>query len=112
MGRMIEAAWQDLRVGVRVLGRNPGFAAVVLATLALGIGGVSAIGSLVDAVLGRPLPFQAPDRLAMLWETNRPRQRERSMVGPYNYVRWRERNRSFRDRAGVAPFEVNGAAGG
>jgi len=112
MGRMIEAAWQDLRVGVRVLGRNPGFAAVVLATLALGIGGVSAIVSLVDAVLVRPLPFQEPDRLAMLWETNRPRQRERNVVGPYNYVRWRERNRSFEDVAGFAPFEVNVAGKG
>jgi hypothetical protein len=63
-----ETLLQDLRLSVRVLGRNPGFAAVVLATLALGIGGVSAIMSLVDAVLVRPLPFQDPDRLAILWE--------------------------------------------
>jgi putative ABC transport system permease protein len=112
MRRTIEALLQDLRHGARLLGRNPGFAAVVLATLALGIGGVSAIMSLVDAVLVRPLPFQDPKQLAILWENNRPRQRERNVVGPYNYVRWRERNRSFEDLAAFSRFEVNVAGKG
>lgn len=112
MGRLIEALLQDLRHGARVLGRNPGFAGVVLATLALGIGGVSAILSLVDAVLLRPLPFNEPSQLALLWENNRPRQRDRNVVGPYNYTRWRERNRSFEDVAAYARFEVNVAGQG
>jgi putative ABC transport system permease protein len=107
-----ETLLQDLRHALRLLGRNPGFAAVMLATLALGIGGVSAILSLVDAVLLRPLPFHEPDRLAILWENNRPRQRERNVVGPYNYVRWRERNRSFEDLAAFSSFEVNVAGKG
>jgi putative ABC transport system permease protein len=107
MSRVIETLLQDVRYGVRVLARNPGFAAVVFATLALGIGGVSAILSLVDAVLLRPLPFREPARLAILWENNRLRQRERNVVGPYNFVRWRERNDSFEDLAAFARFEVN-----
>jgi putative ABC transport system permease protein len=108
----IETLLQDLRYGVRVLARNKGFAGVVFVTLALGIGGVSAILSLVDAVLLRPLPFHEPARLAILWENNRPRQRERNVVGPYNFIRWRERNRSFTDLAAFQRFELNLLADG
>jgi predicted permease len=112
MPRLIETLLQDLRYAARVLARNPGFAAVVFATLALGIGGVSAILSLVDTVLVRPLPFREPARLAVLWETSRPRERERNVVGPYNFVRWRERTRSFDDLAAFQRFELNLVADG
>src|SRR5262245_21842512 len=112
MKRTIEALLQDLRHGARLLGRNPGFAAVVLATLTPAVGRLKSNMSLVDALLLRPHPFQDPKQLAILWENNRPRQRERNVVGPYNYVRWRERNRSFEDLAAFSNFEVNVAGKG
>jgi hypothetical protein len=64
----VETLWQDLRFGVRMLRKNPGFAAVAVLTLTLGIGATSAIFSVVDAVLLRPLPYRDPNRLVSLYE--------------------------------------------
>jgi hypothetical protein len=62
---------QDLRYAVRLLRRSPGFAATAIPTLALGIGVTSAIFSVVDGVLFRPVPFPHAERLVMVWETDR-----------------------------------------
>ncbi len=62
---------QDARYAIRLLGRNPGFAAAAILTLALGIGMTTAIFSVVDAVLLRPVPFPDPEQLVMVWETDR-----------------------------------------
>jgi putative ABC transport system permease protein len=110
---------QDLRYALRSLGRTPGFTLVASLTLALGLGANTAMFSVIQAVLLRPLPYQEPDRLVMVWEHNLPRQRDRNVVSPANYLRWRERATSFTDLAmytwsstvftgGDAPERVSG----
>ncbi len=91
----METLWQDLRYGARMLARNPGFTAVAVLTLALGIGANTAIFSVVNAVLLRPLPFQKPDRLVFLQETARRETVETRPLSYPNFLDWREQNKSF-----------------
>jgi putative ABC transport system permease protein len=83
----------DVRFALRQLRRAPGFTAVAVITLALGIGANSAIFALADATLLRPLPFPEPERLVMLWE--RRADGTRGMVNPVEFLDWSERNRTF-----------------
>ena len=92
---------QDLRIGARLLLRAPGFTAVAVAALAIGIGANTAIFSVVNTLLLKPLPYAEPDRLAVIWEHNIPRDRKNNVVAPGNHIHWRELNTSFEEIAAV-----------
>jgi putative ABC transport system permease protein len=83
----------DVRFAMRQLRRAPGFAAIVVATLALGAGANSAVFALADAALLRPLPFASPDRLVMAWERRGPTLT--TMPSPAEFDAWSARARSF-----------------
>ena len=86
---------QDVRYGLRTLIRQPGFAATAILTLALGIGATTAIFSVVNAVVLRPMPFDQPDRVMVVTNTNtRTGARNTTISGP-DFVDWRAQNRSF-----------------
>ncbi len=91
----VERLRQDLAYGLRGLGRNPGYAAVVILTLALGIGANTAIFSVMDGVLMRPLPYHEPDRLVILHQAT-PRTGDDSIgFSVLDLTDFRERNRAF-----------------
>lgn len=93
----------DVRWAVRSLRRRPGFTAVAVGTLALGIGANSAIFTLVNAHFFEELPYERPDELVLLWETGRD-DREVTTVAPGNYWTWREEATSFVD---IAAYNVS-----
>jgi putative ABC transport system permease protein len=93
--RRLEDLWQDLRYGARTLAKNPGFTAVGVITLALGIGANSVIFSFFNGVLLRPLPFQRPDRLVLLDEIATNREGVSLGVSWPNYLDWRAQNQVF-----------------
>jgi putative ABC transport system permease protein len=93
--RLMTTLRQDALYAVRLLARQPGFAAVTLVTLALGIGGATAIFSVVHAVLLRPLPYNDESRVIMVWETE-PAAGVDKMVGtPGNFPDWRAQTRTI-----------------
>ncbi|HLY15657.1 MAG TPA: ABC transporter permease [Bryobacteraceae bacterium] len=104
----LETVARDLRYGLRALRRSPGFALVVILTLALGIGANTAIFSVVNTVLLRPLPYPAAERLVWLGESD-PKA-EGISVTWVNYRRWRAENHSFEEMAGfhTAHFTLTG----
>jgi putative ABC transport system permease protein len=96
---VVEALRADLTYAARMLRKNPGFAAAAVITLALGIGANTAIFSLCNAVLFKPLPYAEPDRIVMLSE--RRRDGVLSNVAPANFVDWRDASRSFSGMAAM-----------
>ncbi len=86
---------QDLRYAFRTLIKSPGFTVVALIALGIGIGANTAIFSVVNAVLIRPLPFHDPDRLVVLWETDPEKGGAREDVSAPNYLDWRARAEGF-----------------
>jgi len=93
---------QDLRHGARLLLRAPGFSLVAVAALAIGIGANTAIFSVVNTLLLRPLPYPASENLAVIWEHNLPRDKKDNVVSPGNFIHWREMQQSFVDLAAVS----------
>ena len=91
----LETLWQDLRFALRILRKNPGFTAVAVITLALGIGANTAMFSVVYAVLLRPLPFKDSGRLVMVWATWAKRGEQRINVSPADFADWKEQSQTL-----------------
>ncbi|HEY6946383.1 MAG TPA: ABC transporter permease [Candidatus Acidoferrum sp.] len=97
----MESLLKDIRYSARTLSKNPGFAAVAVLTLALGIGANTAIFSVVENVLLRPLPYPHPENLVQIWNTYPP-QAPRAPLSPGDYADWRLQNASFSEMGGYA----------
>src|SRR6266481_6221864 len=91
----MEMLWQDIRYGIRMLLKAPSVSIVATIALALGIGANTAIFSVVNAVLLRPLPFANSQELMNVWETDSTRGYQRGSVSYPNFVDWREQNHVF-----------------
>src|SRR5579872_5488865 len=105
--------FSDLRLGLRILLRNPGFSATAILLLALGIGANTAIFSVVNAVLLRPLPYQDPSRIMQIWHVPPAKSfpgLSLFSVSPANYLDWQAQNHSFEELAayGGTRFNVGG----
>jgi putative ABC transport system permease protein len=104
---------REMRHAVRLLLRQPGFTAVAVATMALGVGATTAIFTLVDAVLLRRLPFPEPDRLVQVWETFRPARLSpgaadlTGTASPANLRDWRDQNGAFEGLAAFLPASAS-----
>lgn len=100
--------WQDLKYGVRMLFKNPGFTLVAVIALGLGIGANTAIFSVVNAALLKQLPYHEPERLMIVWEANRIKgNNKNNVVSPGNLLSWRDQNTVFSELAGFVGFTAN-----
>src|SRR5277367_4911950 len=107
----MESLLQDVRYGMRGLLKNPGFLAVVVFSLALGIGANSTIFSVLNAVLYRPMPYDHPERLVAIWETA-PGQPDAIQPPPIaEVVDWKKQNHVFEDIALTSNTNSSTASG-
>ena len=97
--RWLEDLMEDALYGLRMLRKNPAFAATAILTLALGIGANTAIFSVVNTVLLRPLPYKDADRLVTVWGYNRARGFDADQVSPLDFADWRSQNHVFEGMA-------------
>src|SRR5688572_17126910 len=106
----METMMQDIRYGLRSLMRQPAFALVAVCSLALGIGANTAIFTLVNAVLLKPLEFAEPDRLVMIWEAAPEIGFPIGDAAVANYIDWKSQNTVFDDMAAVSfrSFNITG----
>ena len=103
----MQTLWQDLRYGVRVLRKHPGFTFIGALTLALGIGVNTAIFSAVSSLLLRPSPYANPDKLAIVFTGGKQRPRVYDEFSYLNYLDYRDRNQSF---SGLIAYRMTSAA--
>ncbi len=104
-GGWLETLWQDLRFGSRMLLKQPGFSLIALLTLALGIGANTAIFSVVNAVLLRPLPYREAERIVAIQELSK--EGERKQVTPANFLDWRAQQTTFASLAAISTRRAN-----
>ena len=97
---------QDVRYALRLARRRLGFTTLIVGTLALGIGASTAVFTVVDAVLLRPMPYAEPDRLFVVWEDDRLNANPRYNVAPANFVDWQTGSRAF---SGFFPYAASAA---
>ena len=105
-GGMLEAFLQDIRYGARVLAKHKGFTLVAVLTLALGIGANTAIFSVVNELLLRPLPYSDAERIVMLWEVT-PEGRRENTTSRANFMGWREQSTTFESMAAFSDQRLN-----
>src|ERR1044072_7355438 len=104
---LMETILQDIRYGVRTLIKHPGFTAVAVIALALGIGANTAIFSVVNSLLLRPLPFSEPDNLVQVWEANVSRGRSEMSASFPNFADWRDQNHVFEQVVAYTDYSFN-----
>src|SRR5687767_8732706 len=100
---MMNHFFQDLKYGFRNLKNKPGFAFITILILALGIGANTALFSILYSLLWKPLPYQEPDRLTMVWEANLGDGDFYNVVNPGNFYDWKAQNKVFTDMAAFVP---------
>jgi putative ABC transport system permease protein len=106
-GAWLDVAGRDIRYGLRQIRRNPAFSAIAIATLALGIGGMTAMFSAFDAVLIRPLPYTDADRLVMIWDAmGETDVTTKHNSTPWEWIEWRRLNTVFTDLAATQPSDA------
>jgi putative ABC transport system permease protein len=106
-GGWLDMAGRDVSYGLRQVRRNPAFSGVAIATLALGIGGITAMFSTFDAVLIRPLPYAEADRLVMIWDALAKTDiRSKGNSTPAEWIEWRRLNTVFTDLASSQPGDA------
>jgi hypothetical protein len=102
---LLKSLPQDLRYGVRVLAKSPGFSLIAILTLALGIGANTAIFSVVNGVLLNPLPFRGPNQLVSMFQ-EMPNFKNGSISYP-NFIHWRRMNTTFASMAAYRSVGFN-----
>jgi len=95
----MRSLFQDVRYGWRMLLKKPGFTIVAALALPLGIGANSAIFSIINAIVLKPLPFDDLDRVVAVWEKAPGQGAERNEASVANYLDWREQSNSFENKA-------------
>src|SRR5215510_1410007 len=108
----MQALWKDLSYSLRMLRKSPIFTAITGLSLALGIGANSAVFSVINAVLFRPLPYREPERLVMIWEHDIKNGPSQQRAAPNNFLEWKKNNRVFEEMAAVnslTPKTLSGA---
>jgi putative ABC transport system permease protein len=105
--KIMQTFWQDLRHGARMLMKEPGFTLIAVLTLALGTGATTAIFSVVDGVLLRPLPYFDADRVVTLWQRNNQSGAKENGASPANFFDWQSRSQAFAEMAAAEPYSLN-----
>ncbi len=105
-GGVFETLAQDIRYGVRMLAKHKAFTSIAIITLALGIGANTAIFSVVNELLLRPLPYRDADRITTVWEVS-PRGRHQNSTSRANFRAWHDQNSSFQNMAAFSDQRLN-----